>query len=154
MGVSRHRVPLACYLLLKRENKLLLIRRFNTGWQDGDYTLVSGHLDGNESARMAMQREAKEEAGISVEVRDLRIIYVLHRLDNSTGEEYIDFFLTCDSWAGEPSNMEPQKCDDMKWFEVDKLPKNITPNVAFALERISRKEFYGELGFNMKTHGA
>ncbi len=34
----------ACYLILIREGKILLLRRFNTGWEDGKYTLIFGHF--------------------------------------------------------------------------------------------------------------
>ena len=60
---ERHKNIPACYLYLKKNNQILLLRRFNTGFEDGNYFFVSGHLDGGESFTDAMIREAKEEAG-------------------------------------------------------------------------------------------
>lgn len=47
----------AVHGLLMRDNKVLLLRRFNTGWQDGNYALPAGHIDGNETFTTALVRE-------------------------------------------------------------------------------------------------
>lgn len=91
MKDTRFTLRSAVYLFLINDDKILLSKRKNTGWEDGNYTLVSGHLEGNESVFDAMTREAKEEAGISVLKKDLEVVGVMHRLANY---EYVDFFLT------------------------------------------------------------
>ena len=48
----------------------LLLRRYNTGWRDGEYTLPPGHVDGNETIRSELRREAMEEIGISIKLSD------------------------------------------------------------------------------------
>lgn len=66
MNNERFTLRCATYLLLIKSGKILLQRRFNTGWKDGKYTLISGHLDGQETIAQAMVREAEEEAGIPI----------------------------------------------------------------------------------------
>ena len=41
---------LATHLLLTRGQTLLLIRRANTGWMDGHWSLPAGHVEAGESA--------------------------------------------------------------------------------------------------------
>jgi len=132
------------HLLLVRGNKILLSRRCNTGWEDGKYSLVAGHLDGNETFREAMIREAKEEAGIDINLEDLEVVHVMHR---KSSDERIDFFLIAKKWREEPRIMETNKCDDMKWFEINKLPENTIPYIRQAIECFLKKVFYSESGW-------
>lgn len=120
-------------IILLKDEKVLLSRRFNTGYHDGDFELPSGHMDGNETVRAAAAREAKEELGVTINVDDLEVSHVMHRF----GENYerIEFFLTAESWEGEPDVMEPHECDEMKWFPVNELPVNMIPKSKYGLEQ-------------------
>ena len=72
-------MPVAVHLFLMKENKILLSRRYNTGFQDGNYSLVAGHMEENETIKQAMIREALEEANIILDSEKLEIIQVMHR---------------------------------------------------------------------------
>ena len=128
-------------LHLRRGNTTLLLRRCNTGWKDGQYGLVAGHIDGNETASQAMAREANEEAGIVIRPEDLRVIHVQHRI---SGREYFDLHLACDTWEGEPQNLEPDKCDDLNWFPKDALPDTIIPYIRLVFENVTAGIIYSE----------
>lgn len=69
----------ASYLVLEKDNKILLLRRFNTGYEDGNYSFIAGHLENDESLTQCIIREAKEEAGITLKEEDLKVEYILHR---------------------------------------------------------------------------
>jgi len=146
--MSNERFTLRCatYLLLIKSGKILLQRRFNTGWEDGKYTLISGHLDGSETVKQAMVREAKEEAGIIIKSVDLHVVHTIHRKSNKN-LEYIDFFLSCDKWQGRPQIIEHDKCDDMQWFSLKDLPKNTLLHIKQAIENYSNRVPFSELGF-------
>jgi len=121
----------AVYLILIKDGKTLLSRRFNTGWMDGNYSLIAGHLDGNESVSNAMIREAFEEAGIRITKENIKPAKVLHRFSD---HEYMDFFFIAEKWEGEPAIKEPNKCDDMSWFPINSLPENTLPYVKNVIE--------------------
>ncbi len=135
----------ATYLVLIKDGQVLLLRRFNTGYQDGNYSLIAGHLDGGETAKQCIIREAGEEAGVKVSPEDLEVAHVMHRL--SPDREYFDIYLRTEKWTGEITNMEPEKCDELKWFNMDGLPDNMLPEVKLALENINKNVHYGEFGW-------
>ncbi len=121
----------ATHLFLIRDGKILLLRRFNTGYEDGNYSVPAGHLDGKETAMQATTREAA---------------HVMNRV--STDGERIDFFFKTGKWTGEPKNMEPHKCDGLEWFDMDNLPQNVIPYVRQAIECVQKGIFYSEFGWN------
>ena len=130
--MERFKLVVAVHLMLIENGKILLLRRYNTGYEDGNYSVVAGHIDGNESVVRAMRREALEEAGIKIKEEDLEIVHVMHR--KSEDRESIDYFLTCKSYTGKISIMEKDKCDELKFYDLDKLPINVIPNVRKGIE--------------------
>lgn len=132
------------HLFLVRDGQLLLLRRMNTGFHDGEYGLVAGHADGGETVARAMIREAREEAGIVVAPEDLRLVQVMHRLE---GHERISFFFEATRWQGEPRNTEPHKCDELAWYDLRRLPRPMVPYIAYALERYQEGAVYSEFGW-------
>lgn len=142
---ERFKLIPAVYLVLRKGNQVLLLRRANTGYQDGKYGLVAGHLDGDESATAAMVREAKEEAGITVLPGNLRFVHVAHRLGRGQpGQERIDLFFEATEWHGEVVNAEPEKCDDLSWFDIDALPEHMLPFVRLVVDDITHGKQYSE----------
>lgn len=145
MMKERFKLIPTSHLILIKDSKILLLRRFNTGYEDGNYSVVAGHLDGDETFIQAMVREAKEEAGIAIKPEDLEVVHVMHR--KCPNEERIDFFIQAKSWVGEPKIMESHKCDDLSWFELDNLPHNVIPYVKQAIECVRNKILYSEHGW-------
>jgi len=132
------------YLLLFRENQTLLLLRANTGYGDGFYSVIAGHLEINESIKNGMVREAYEEAGIAVKPEDLKLIHVMHRKGI---DDRIAFFFTCDKWENEIVNNEPEKCAELKWFPIDNMPKNMVLYVKEAFNKYFNGELYSDVGF-------
>jgi ADP-ribose pyrophosphatase YjhB (NUDIX family) len=145
MVKERFKIIPTVYLFLIKNNKILLSRRYNTGFHDGEYSLPAGHLDGNETLIQTIIREAKEEIGIEVEPEDLRLAHIMHRKEPN--EERVNFFFATEKWEGEPKIMEPHKCDDLRWFAFDKLPGNVIPYIKQAINSFLNKIFYSEFGW-------
>ncbi len=140
----RARFPATVHLFFFRAGQVLLSRRFNTGYRDGEYSVPAGHLDGNETVLAAAQREAAEEVGVQIELPDMLFSSVMHR---NEGDERVDFFVEVRSWSGEPFNNEPQKCDELRWVAIDALPANTIPYVRRALENHRDGVRFDEFGF-------
>jgi 8-oxo-dGTP pyrophosphatase MutT (NUDIX family) len=138
-------LPVAVHIFFLRDNRVLLLRRANTGYEDGKYSVVAGHLDGGESVTQAAIREAQEEVGVLLRPADLTVVGVMHRVSN---EERIDFFLVATTWDGTPVNHEPEKCAELWWCALDVLPANTIPYVRAALENFRSGVWFAEFGWH------
>ncbi|HEX5498069.1 MAG TPA: NUDIX domain-containing protein [Thermomicrobiales bacterium] len=134
----------AVHLFLFNDEKVLLSRRFNTGYEDGRYSVIAGHLDGDEEVKTAAIREAAEEAGIDIAPADLSVVGVMHR---KSDDERVEFFLVAKRWRGEIANMEPNKCDDLSWYALDRLPTNMVPYVRRALDNYRDGTWFDSVGW-------
>jgi 8-oxo-dGTP diphosphatase len=149
MKKERPKLIPTVYLVLIRENRILLSRRFNTGFQDGQYSFPAGHLSNDEETlSQAMIREAREEIGVQINASDLELVHVMHRKQiEPTGERRINLFFTAKKWKGKPMIMEPDKCDDLRWFELDDIPANTIPYIRQVISCLRKNIRYGEYGF-------
>jgi len=129
---ERFKIIPEVFLILIDNGKVLLLRRYQTGYEDGNYGLPAGHHDGNETMRQALAREANEEAGLTINPQNLEHALTLHRWCGD--HERIGFYFTAKKWAGEVTNMEPDKCDDLSWFPINQLPENIIPYIRIAID--------------------
>lgn len=139
-----HNIP-ASYLFLLKDNKTLILKRQNTGYEDGNYSLVAGHVDEGETFTDAVIREAYEEANIILKPQNLKVIHVMHR--KSLDSIRVDVFFTATSWEGEIINKEPKKCSELIWIDIKKLPENTILYIREAIKNIQNKIFYSEIGW-------
>jgi 8-oxo-dGTP diphosphatase len=142
--MERFKLIAAMYLILIHDNKILLMRRKNTGYEDGNYGVPSGHLEDGESLKYGMVREAKEEIDIDIDMNDIELVHIMHRREHDIR---IDFFFKVKKYTGTPRNAEPDKCDDLQWFPLDDLPANTIPYIKEAIEKSLAKHMYSEIGW-------
>ena len=141
----RAKFPITVHLLFFRNDQVLLLRRFNTGYADGMYSVPAGHLDGDEPVRAAAQREALEEIGVHINIKDVDFANVMHR--KSDDSERVDFFVQVKAGDSEPFNAESDKCDELRWCDVDGLPDNTIPYVRQAIQNFRDGVVFEEFGW-------
>lgn len=120
-------------ILINEDNKILLQKRCNTGYMDGMYAIISGHLEKNESMLSGIIREVKEEIGVELSSDKVEFVCIIRRGDN---DDYINSYFKCDNFAGDVKNMEIDKCTELKWFNINELPDNIIPNDKRAIKNM------------------
>jgi 8-oxo-dGTP diphosphatase len=116
---KRFRLKVGVFLVLIENDHVLLLRRFNTGIEDGDYVLPMGGLNGTETAHTTVIREAFEETGIIIHQEDIQLALTMHRYHQQPDGysfQQIDLFFKTSSYKGTPKNAEPDKCDDVRFF--------------------------------------
>lgn len=130
----------AAYVVLVRhgvgQHEVLLQLRRGTGYMDGHWATLAGHVDAGESVHEAAVREAAEEAGIVVRPEDLVPLTTLHRFERGgpAVEQRVDVFFSVTRWKGEPTLREADKAAAMRWFPLDELPEPVVPHERVVLD--------------------
>lgn len=129
----------AAYVVLRRDDEVLLLRRAGTGYRDGWWATLAGHVDPGESVHEAACREADEEAGIRIEAADLVPLTAIHRFQpgGPAVEQRVDVFFEVRRWAGEPTLREPDKAAAMAWFDLHALPQDVVPHERLVLQALA-----------------
>jgi 8-oxo-dGTP pyrophosphatase MutT (NUDIX family) len=139
-------------MLIKNEDgreKVLLQRRQNTGFADGMWDLsCSGHVEHGESMADAAVREAKEELGIIINKSDLRFVTLIHKYERERDLTYYNGYFVCENYLNVPAICEPQKCSELKWFDISSLPCDLIPDRKLALQALKTPAPYIEVGWN------
>ncbi len=149
---ERYRTLSAVMLMLIREKngveEILLQKRKNTGYMDGywDYS-ASGHVENMESMKMAMKREAKEELLIDIDIKDLEFVSLVHKINGKDTIYYNGYFKTT-KWKNEPKIGEPEKNEEIKWFDIHHLPENLVDDRKEAIYNYIHKIPYSEFGWD------
>jgi len=142
---KRHSVVPAVYLIPRKGSEILLLKRKNTGFADGMYSFIAGHVEKGESFHSAVIREAREEAGIEIIEKDLKFKNILHR--NSDDYERIDVFFEITNWEKEIVNKEPQKCEELIWVDKDNLPLNTIDYIVEIIKKLDEEALYSHKGW-------
>jgi 8-oxo-dGTP diphosphatase len=141
---ERFKMIASVYALFIKDGKVLLSRRYQTGYEDGNYSVPAGHVENGESMTEAVIREAKEEVGVDLKPEDVEVKTVMHRRQEDIR---VDFLFEVKRWEGEPYNTEPERCDDLSWFPLDNLPPNTISYVRQVIECYRKGIIYSEWGW-------
>ncbi len=140
---------IACFVILRRGNKIAMVLRKNTGYMDGYYGLPAGKVEYHETYTTGAVREAKEEAGVTIKEEDIHMVHVVHRHGKEHGGfmDWVDMYFEVTTWQGEPHNAEPHKAERLDWVDVEDLGDNIVPHQKDALRYIAQGVPYSEYGW-------
>ena len=130
MTKERFKCPISVHIFLKKDNKILFQLRKNCSFSNM-YGVVAGHLDGNETVVQAAIREAREEIGVDISPENIKFATLCH--SNVGNKEYLQFFMWCNQWKEKITNLEPEKCSELVFLSIDKLPDNLVPYISKAL---------------------
>ena len=142
----------AVILMLMRDTEkgeeVLLQKRKNTGYIDGFYDLYdSGHVEKDEPMTSALIREAKEEIGIVIKLEDIELATMMHTKTPETGQIYYNGFFKVKQYKEEIKINEPEKCEELRWFPLDKLPENLLQDRLQAIKNEKENLKYSEFGW-------
>ena len=128
-------------LIINEQNQILLGLRAGHRGGSGTYGLIGGKVQNGEPIEVTAQREIKEETGLSVNLKDLEVIN-LFTTQSTKDALFFQIGILVKKYSGEPKNLEPQKCDELKFFDLDNLPSNLFLGTKGNIELYLKNKFY------------
>lgn len=117
------KVGVGLYIINNQKQLLLGLRKSPHG--QGTWCPPGGHMEFGESNEQAAIREAKEETGLEINPADIKLAGVTNDYFKESGKHYITLNLITHDCPDTPRVMEPEKCEQWRWFDLDKLPANL-----------------------------
>ncbi|MFA5022308.1 MAG: NUDIX hydrolase [Patescibacteria group bacterium] len=120
-------------IIINNKNEVLLMRRAKDSRVDaGMWCRPGGKVELNESAAEAVQREIKEETGLEIKV--IRPLDFSETMPKNKASRWISLGFLAKVVGGKLKNTEPDKHDEIKWFPLNKLPKNLASNTKKSID--------------------
>jgi 8-oxo-dGTP diphosphatase len=110
---------------------LLLLRKGSHG--TGTWSMPGGHFELWETEFDCCARELKEETNLDLVA--MNHYGFANNIMIKEGLHYVTLFYIVNKWDGELKNMEPNKCSEMGWFDLDELPEPLFGATKSVLKR-------------------
>ena len=148
MPPERYQSIVDVHMLLRRDGKILLLRRAGDTWASGQLCLPSGHVEDGESILQAVIRETAEECGIAFAPDVVHLALSIHQRNPGTAHARIGFaFEPIGPWDGEPVNAEPHKHSELVWADPGHLPPDTVDYTAAIIKAAERGDNFALNGW-------
>ncbi len=109
-------------LIFNKKGEVLLMKRGKKSKNEaGWWSKPGGGVEYGETAIGAMSREIKEEIDINIKIWGL-LPHTDH-LIKKENQHWVSINFLADLKSGTPKIIEPEKCEEIRWFCLEKLPK-------------------------------
>ncbi len=132
MKEKNHYIKIGCgCIIINEKNEILLLKRSrHLRNEPGMWSRPGGTVEFGETIENALKREIKEEIGVDIEI--IEFLEYTELIDKD--KHWIAFGFLAKIKSGEVKNLEPHKHEDIRWFPLNNLPKNITPYTKKSIE--------------------
>lgn len=121
-----------CFII--QNNKILLLERQNTWFENKKFCPPGGNVDNNEEPIDAAVRECKEETNLDINSDSLTLIRNFKTQGN--GRAFVNYYYLTREHVGTAENLEPHRHTNIKWFDINDLPTNTSSIVLETLKLI------------------
>ena len=119
-------IGVGCWaFILNENNELLLMKRSKECRNKADFWSIPGWWAKMfETLKQTLIREVKEEIGVKIEI--VKLLSVTDDLIKEEHQHWVAPQFLCKIVDGKVRNMEPHKCEEIKWFNLNNLPNKLT----------------------------
>jgi len=128
-------------MILNEQNQVLLgLRQGSHG--AGEWNFPGGHLEFGETVFETAKREVKEETGLNVMPMEIISVADEMRYLDSDGKHYLNIGVKALYKGGDPKLIEPDKCLEWRWFDLDNLPEKMFEGTDWIIKNYKAKRLY------------
>jgi 8-oxo-dGTP diphosphatase len=127
-------------LIFNKKKEILLLKRGKqVRNQAGWWSKPGGGVEHGEKAMPAMEREIKEETNLDINIWG----YLPHtdHIIKREGQHWVAINYLASIKKGKARNLEPHKCDEIGWFNLNKLPNKIVQNTKESIRNYLDKKY-------------
>ena len=130
-------------IILDEDGKILLGLRKNC-YGAVTWGLPGGKLQMFETFEETAVREIKEETNLDVMVEDIDVINLANSFDLNSETHFIQIGVLVKKYEGLLKVMEPEKCEELRFFDLDNLPEHLFASTKMNIELYKMKKFYNK----------
>jgi len=128
-------------LIKNDKNEVLLGERMGSHGA-GEWCFPGGHLDFGETIFDTAKRETKEETGLDVDEFELISVADELKYIKTDNKHYLNIGIMAKYRGGEIVLMEPHKCREWKWFNLNDLPERMLEGTQLIIRNYKAGEIY------------
>lgn len=118
--------------LINDKNQILVGKR-----AEGTWGLPGGGMDAGETPKEAGVRETLEETAIDICEGDMEFATFTNDIFlKEKNEHWITLYFICRDFKGKPKRVEPDKCEEWRWVDLDDIPKPVFCDWAKNVEKL------------------
>ena len=129
-------------VMIKNEKNEILLGLRKGSHGAGEWSFPGGHLEFGETILATAKREVQEETGL--ELNDFKLVSVADemRYIASDDKHYLNLCLEAVYQGGQPVIMEPDKCQEWRWFDMNDLPDKILEGTELGIKNYLAGKIY------------
>lgn len=136
-GIDYIGVSAGAFIINSKGEILLTKRSKNTRNEHGKWEAPGGQVHFGETREQAIKREIKEELGVDIQI--IGVLNIADEILKKDKQHWLPTTFLVKIKQGKPKIMEPDKCDGMAWFSLNKIPKNISYITSLDLGKYKKK---------------
>lgn len=127
-------------LIFNKKGEVLLKKRGKKSKNEaGFWQQPGGAFEYEERAMQAVKRETKEE--INIEIKIWGLLPHTDQILKNDKQHWVAINYLANIKSGKVTNMEPEKCNELKWFSLKKLPKKIGQPTKESIKNFKAKKY-------------
>lgn len=129
-------------VMIQNDNGEVLLGLRKGSHGAGEWSFPGGHLEFGETVFECAKRETKEETGLEVNKFKLVSVYDEFRYIKTDDKHYLGLGVRADYEGGVAQVLEPDKCEEWRWFSLDSLPGKMLANTEGIINNFKAGKIY------------